>query len=157
MDKQQEALQRAHQRVGAISNAHVGREFEVRARAFFTGQGIALQPRHRVQIGVGALKKPHEFDLGCDEQKIVVECKSHRWTATANIPSAKLTVWNEAMYYFSLAPRDYRKVMFVLRDVCGRRALSLATHYLKNHAHLIPDDVEFWEYDEQTGAAERIR
>lgn len=157
MDNQQREHQRANQRVGAISNAHVGREFESRARAFFAGQGVALQARHKVKIGVGAVKKLHEFDLGCDEQKIVVECKSHRWTATANIPSAKLTVWNEAMYYFSLTPQDYRKVMFVLRDVCGRRSLSLASHYLRNHAHMIPDDVEFWEFDEQTGNADRVR
>jgi hypothetical protein len=156
MDDQQ-PYQRAHQRIGAISNAHVGREFELRAQAFFVAQGIILRPRHKVHIGIGAVKKPHEFDLGCDEQKVVIECKSHRWTATANIPSAKLTVWNEAMYYFSLAPADYRKVMFVLRDICGRRSLSLATHYLRNYAHLIPDDVEFWEYDELAGIAERVR
>ena len=28
------------------------------------------------------------------------------------MPSAKMTVWNEAMYYFHIAPKQYRKIMF---------------------------------------------
>lgn len=48
---------------------------------------------------MGKIKKKHSFDLGCKDKKIV-ECKSHKWTSGGNIPSAKLNVWNEAMYYF---------------------------------------------------------
>ncbi|CAN0624528.1 protein of unknown function [Burkholderia multivorans] len=61
------------------------------------------------------------------------------------------------MYYFSLAPAGYRKVMFVLRDECPKRRLTLAAYYLKTHGHLIPPDVEFWEYDEMTQDAACIR
>jgi hypothetical protein len=147
----------AHQRVDAISNAHVGREFEAHAREFFASQGIELEPHHKVKIGAGDLKKDHKFDLGCAERKIIVECKSSRWTRTSNIPSAKLTVWNEAMYYFSLAPNDYRKVMFVLRHECEKRSVTLAAYYLKNYGHLIPDGVEFWEYDETAQDAKCVR
>ncbi|MCA8114956.1 hypothetical protein [Burkholderia cepacia] len=146
-----------HQRVGAISNAHAGREFEASARRFFANRGIDLSQNLKVMVGISAQKKNHAFDLGCDERKIIVECKSHRWTSTSNIPSAKLTVWNEAMYYFSLAPTDYRKVMFVLRDECSKRGLTLATYYLKNYDHLIPPDVEFWEYDESAHDAVCVR
>jgi hypothetical protein len=143
----EETIQVPFQRVGAVSNAHVGRDFEISAMACFAQQGIVLQPNHEVLLGVGEVKKAHQFDLGCDAQKILVECKSHRWTAGSNIPSAKLTVWNEAMYYFHLAPADYRKIMFVLHDHCPRRQLSLATYYLQTYRHLIPHTVEFWEYD----------
>jgi hypothetical protein len=146
-----------HQRIGAISNAHAGREFEATARRFFANQGIDLRNNLKVMVGISAAKKNHAFDLGCDEQKILIECKSHRWTSTANIPAAKLTVWNEAMYYFSLAPREYRKVMFVLRDECSKRRLTLAAYYLRNYAHLVPPDVEFWEYDESARDALCIR
>jgi hypothetical protein len=108
-------------------------------------------------IGVSAQKKNHEFDLGCAEQKIIVECKSSKWTKGANIPSAKLTNWNEAMYCFSLAPTDYRKVMFVLRHECSKRGLTLAAYYLRKHGHFVPPEVEFWEYDETAHDAVCIR
>ncbi len=146
-----------HQRVGAISNAHVGRDFEANARLFFANQGIELNRNLKVMVGTGAQKKGHAFDLGCDAQRIIVECKSSTWTKGANIPSAKLTVWNEAMYYFSLAPSDYRKMMFVLRHECSKRGLTLAAYYLKNYGHLVPPDVEFWEYDEAARDAVCIR
>jgi len=143
------------QRIGAESNAHVGRAFEQATQLFFQTQGIHLQPRHRGLVGVGGVKKFHAFDLGCDQQRVLVECKSHRWTTGSNIPSAKMTVWNEAMFYFLLAPAGYRKIMFVLRHTCERRGVTLASYYLKNYSHLVPDDVEFWEYDEELGTAAR--
>lgn len=146
-----------HQRQGAISNAHVGTEFEAKVGAFLSVQGIVLRPRFNIQVGVSSLKKDHEFDLGCERQKIIVECKSHKWTKGTIVPSAKLTNWNEAMYYFSLAPTNYKKVMFVLRDECAKRGVTLATYYLRKHAHLVPPGVEFWEYDEATRDAMCIR
>ena len=72
---------------------------------------------HNFAVEVGLTdKKKHCFDLGSANPKIIVECKSHKWTAGANVPSAKMTVWNEAMYYFHLAPKAFRKILFVLHD-----------------------------------------
>ena len=71
------------------------------------------------------------------------------------MPSAKMTVWNEAMYYFYLAPIHFRKIMFVLKH--HRREESLATYYLRIHGHMIPNGVEFWEYDIERETGERIR
>lgn len=136
------------QRIGAKSNAHVGSAFEVLARQALTAAGIEVRPRFSVPIGVGPSKKPHEFDLGSDSAKIIVECKSHRWTTGGNTPSAKITVWNEVMFYFTLAPSDYRKILFVLRDVHASRQESLGEYYLRNHGHLVPQEAEIWEYDE---------
>ena len=51
------------------------------------------------------------------------------------------------MYYFLLSPPGFRKVLFVLRDVSEKRGESLAAYYVRNHSHLIPDDVEILEYD----------
>jgi len=48
------------------------------------------------------------------------------------------------MYYFALAPRHFRKIFFVLKDV--RRGESLADYYIRRYGHLIPGDVEIWEY-----------
>lgn len=104
------------QRVGALSNTQVGMDFEQVARACLAEKGIDVQRRFAVPVGVGDVKKPRSFDLGSEDPPVFVECKSHRWTAGKNSPSAKLTVWNEAMYYFTLAPPQYRRILFVLRN-----------------------------------------
>lgn len=149
-------MDKSFQRVGSTSNAHVGRVFEVCAQKFFAGRGLLLQSNLSVAVGVGQEKKPHAFDLGSNDPKVLVECKSHRWTSGGNVPSAKLTVWNEAMYYFFVAPRGYRKIMFVLKDLRPSNGESLSRYYLRTYGHLVPDGVEFWEYDESTGGAERV-
>ncbi|NET71369.1 MAG: hypothetical protein F6K62_10690 [Sphaerospermopsis sp. SIO1G2] len=84
------------QRIGAISNAHVGREFEEVAIAVFADKGITVQKDFYLDVGIGSIKKPRNFDLGSQQPSIIVECKAHRWTAGNNVPSAKMTVWNEA-------------------------------------------------------------
>jgi hypothetical protein len=140
-----------HQRVGSVSNAHVGREFEALANAHYLGaEAWRLQPNFPVQLGVGASKKSHRFDLGCEEEPILVECKSHSFTITGNMPSAKITVWNEAMYFFFLAPAKYRKILFVLEAKHERQRETLASCYARNYGHLIPSDVELVEYNIQT-------
>lgn len=149
-------MSQSFQRIGSISNAHVGRDFEEAARLFFAAEGIDLKPDIKVSVGVSSTKKLHAFDLGCDQKKILVECKSHRWTSGNNVPSAKMTVWNEAMYYFETAPKGYRKIFFVLRDWSEKHGVTLAQYYLRTYAHLVPPDVEFWEYDETTSKAEQI-
>lgn len=146
-------MQKPFQRIGSKSNAQVGRDFELIAQAFFSSKGVELERNHKVPVGISEKKKLHAFDLGCATQKWIVECKSHRWTSGQNVPSAKMTVWNEAMYYFHVAPPEYKKVMFVLHDLNPIRSESLMAYYLKTHRHLIPAGVEFWEYNEETGVA----
>ena len=41
------------------------------------------------------------------------------------MPSAKMTVWNEAMYYFHIAPALYWKIFFVLKHI--RKAASISS------------------------------
>jgi len=143
------------QRIGAISNAHAGSEFEGFVRQFFAAQGIPLEPNFKVEVGVSQLKKSHRFDLGSEAPAIVVECKSHNWTTGGNVPSAKITVWNEAMYYFYVAPAHFRKVLFTLKSTRGTQ--TLAAYYIRNFSHLIPQDVEIWEYDVIAHAAQRLK
>lgn len=139
------------QRIGALSNTQVGMDFEQAARTCLAEEGVEVRPSFAVPVGVGDLKKPHKFDLGSDDPPVIVECKSHRWTAGKNAPSAKLTVWNEAMYYFTLAPPEYRRILFVLRDHSEERGITLAEYYLQRYQHLVPANVELWEFDETAG------
>lgn len=55
------------QRVGAISNAHVGHDFEELVREHFRSEGLALVRGFKVPVGVGEKKKPRKFDWGSDE------------------------------------------------------------------------------------------
>ena len=148
-------MDRPFQRKGAISNTHVGREFEIKAREFFAQQDIMLSPNFALAIGVNG-KRPHKFDLGDQHRKVIVECKSHKWTEGGNTPSAKMRGWNEAMYLFYAAPSEYRKVLFVLRDYSHSKKQTLAEYYVRTNPHLIPPEVEIWEYDETTRTADKV-
>jgi hypothetical protein len=145
------------QRAGAISNAHVGRDFETIARDYFRDrEGLALQSCFPVSVGAGGVKKARRFDLGSEEPAVLVECKSHRWTETGNMPAAKMTVWNESMYYFHIAPSHFRKVLFVVRDTHPRRNESLAEYYVRTCPHLIPAGVCIMEFDETSGTVKAL-
>lgn len=116
------------QRVGSLSNARERNPWPLKYAQ--TASSNSLPTRgFKISVGVGNTKKPRKFDLGSDNPPILVECKSHAWTVGGNIPSAKMTVRNEAMYYFHMAPGSYRKVLFTLRSM--RADTSLAAHYVK--------------------------
>lgn len=135
------------QRAGAISNAHVGRDFEARARAILESQGLPLELNHKVPCGLSNKLKNHAFDLGSDDPPVIVECKCQTWTAGGNIPSAKMKNWAEAMFYFHMAPPHYRKIFFVERSLRNGRDKSLLAYFRRTQAHMIPADVEMWELD----------
>ena len=140
------------QREGSESNSHVGRKFEAAAQKYWSQEGISLENDYSVQIGFSR-KKGHKFDLGSDEPPVLVECKDHKWTESGNVPSGKFHAWNEAMYYFHLAPEKFRKILFVRRDFSAKQKESLAEYYVRTRGHLIPEDVEIWEYDERKSTA----
>jgi hypothetical protein len=145
------------QRSGSISNAHAGKDFEAKAKSFFAAQGVILDNNITLELGIEGKKKAHKFDLGNHTNKIIVECKSHTWTESENIPSAKMTTWDQAMYYFYAAPKGYRKIFFVLKHYSKKHKQTLAAYYLRINDHLIPSDVEFWEYDEVAKIGQRIK
>lgn len=141
--------QKLHQRIGAISNAHAGREFELAARVFLVSLGVQLEPNFSVPVG-HEHKKGHRFDLGSSTPPVLVECKSYSWTETGKSPSAKLRSLNEAMLHFMLAPADYRKMLVMQKTRHLGRRESLGTYYVRTQGHLIPPDVEIWELDTET-------
>lgn len=147
-------MDKLFQRKGAKSNTHVGKEFERAAKHFFAKQGLYFEKDISISIGING-KKPHKFDLGNLNEKILVECKSHKWTEGNNVPSAKITTWDQAMYLFYVTPTDYRKILFVLKDYSPKHKETLAEYYIRTKSHLIPKDVEIWEFDEYKNTAER--
>lgn len=148
MTREGELGDRPFQRIGAVSNTHAGRDFQDAVQLFLSRRGLALEYEFPVAVG-HAIKKLHRFDLGSVEPPVLVECKSYTWTAGGNSPSAKIRGLNEAMLLFSVAPAEYRKLLVMLRHL--RRDQSLASHWLRNHGHLVPPGVEIWELDIDTG------
>lgn len=144
------------QRKGVKSNSHAGKDFEEKIQLYLARKGIRLEKNIKLNIGIDSKKKKHAFDLGDSDSKIIVECKSHKWTEGGKVPSAKMTVWNEAMFYFSLVPIDYKKMFFVLRDYSKSRNKTLAEYYVGTYEHLIPKGVEIWEYTESTSDAFKV-
>lgn len=120
--------------------------FESAALEFFRREGnLNLSRPFPLIIGFGPSRKAHRFDLGSQQPALLVECKRHTWTKSGNPPSAKMSVWNEAMLYFSLVPSTCRRILFVKKSMVNNR--SLAQYYVDNYAHLIPPAVEVWEFD----------
>jgi hypothetical protein len=91
-------------RSGCATHSHPAGRRDQMARTI--GQGARFNVfsndssllKESIQQSFSAKKKIHCFDLAAANEKIIVECKSHRWRAGARVPSAKMTVWNEAMY-----------------------------------------------------------
>lgn len=137
------------QRVGALNNT----DFEEATRLFFAKTKIPLQPGFSEKVGY-RIKKSHKFDLGSKEPPILVECKSYTWTSGGNSPSAKIRGLNEVMLLFSLAPKRYRKILFVLKHL--RKDVSLASHYIKTQGHLIGPGIEIWEFDLEKKHGEQV-
>lgn len=134
------------QRIGGISNAVTGRNFENTSKIYLENLlSRTLVLGKKVEIGISKTKKLHKFDLG--DEETIIECKTHRWTTGDYVPSAKLTVWNEAMYYFSLAPKSFIKIFIIEKHISEKRNNTLGLYYIKIFGHLIPDDVEIWEFD----------
>jgi hypothetical protein len=142
------------QRVGAISNTHVGRDFKEAVRqSLAESEGLVLEDEFPELVGVRE-KKSHKFDLGCGRQKILVECKAYTWTSGGYSPSAKIRSLNEAVLLFSAAPFGYRKMLFIQKDF--RKSLTLAAHYVKSQGHLVGADVEIWQFDMVGKVGERV-
>ena len=150
------------QRSGSNSNSEVGSKFEDMAREYFRKSnilhkdGVELQKPFHLHIGISRKKDDHKFDLGSKQPPVLVECKDRKWLASGDVPSGTTCAFTEAMYFFHLAPKGYRKILFARRDYNTKKKESLVGHYVKNRGHLIPDDVEVWEYDETKSRAVKV-
>lgn len=113
----------------------------------------------KLKLHADSKEGEHKFDLVSREYGLIIECKCHTWTAGDNCPSAKMSVWNEAMYYFYLANEKYKKLQ--INILCVRKAHktekklkgatisseSLAEYYIRNKRHYIPKMTYILEFD----------
>ena len=140
-----------------MSNREKGDAFARRVGQYLKHKGHRVKPDYSVEVGLRNLrKKAHRFDYG--SKSLLVECKFYDWTAGGNSPSAKISTLNESMIYFHAAPSSFRKMAFISKT--GKNGIrnpeTLAERYVRMYGHLVPDDVEVWEFDGETLVARQL-
>jgi hypothetical protein len=61
------------------------------------------------------------------------------------------------MYFFHLAPRHFKKILFVLEARHSRQPETLAEYYVRINGHLIPDDVIIIEFNPNSKATRQVK
>ena len=141
------------QRHGMVSNANsenprIGREFQEKVKQWFeTNAQLHFELEYPILIGLPA--KPHKFDIVDESENIVIECKAYTYTSTGNIPSAKLTTLNEAIFYFSFLPSQTKKILVMAYATHPKRKETLAEYYVRINGHLLGDE-KVWEFNPDT-------
>ena len=95
--------------------------------------------RSEVGIGIGNPPKRHHFDLADPYAEVAVECKALTWTASGNMPSAKITTAREAVFYLQWLPDDWTKVLAMSRSLRPGYDESLAEYFVRLNGHLLGD------------------
>lgn len=139
-----------------MTNKEKGDAFRQKVAEYLANQGMNLSSEYRVDVGLSSkYRKQHPFDLGNSE--VLIECKYYDWTEGDNNPSAKLSTLNEAMLYLYTAPTRFKKKVFVKQTLQKgkRQRETLVQYYVRQYKHFIPDDVEVWEFNDETQKAEK--
>jgi hypothetical protein len=131
-----------------MSNKEIGDKFRDTVKKYLSIQGHKLEPEYGVEIGYGQSKKIHYFDLG--NELDLIECKKYSWTEGGNNPSAKLSTLIEAVHIYCAAPKSYNKKIFVFKTSKKgiRNPETLVEYFIRSYGHLIPEDIEIWEFDD---------
>jgi hypothetical protein len=85
----------------------------------------------------------HEFDLVSEDETIVGECKSYKWTEGGNYPQGKVSTANEAVFYLSRV--NAREKFLIFKEDASLRGKSLPEVYVSRSNGLM-DDVEVYKY-----------
>ena len=99
-----------------------------------------------VGIGIGDPPKRHRFDLVDPNTNAVVECKAFTWTSSGNMPSAKITIAREAVFYLQWLPEEWTKILAMSRSLRAGYDESLAEYFVRLNSHLL-GDVNVMEVD----------
>ena len=132
-------------------NPKMGKEFEEKVSKILTERySIKFET---LAIPIGKPSKEHKFDLVSEDKKYIVECKCYSWTEGGNIPSAKMAILNEAVFYLSHVSKDKDRWIVMKKDFSIERQKTLARYYFQINQHLL-DGVKIWEVDESGNISE---
>lgn len=131
-----------------LSNTERGKAFQLRCRdALKRALCREFELEVPIQIGGG---KPHFFDLATKEHDVVVECKAFSFTASGNIPSAKITALREATIYLRFVPGNIKRILVVKHDPRPKRGETLGLYFVRLNANFL-DQITVLEMPESGG------
>jgi hypothetical protein len=122
------------------SNWQRGKAFQLIAREAVE-RLIAEPVGLEISIPIGVPPKTRLFDLASATKRIVGECKAFSWTASGNVPSAKITTLREACQYLRLLPDGTTRLLLMARSVHPRTGEPLADYFCRLNTHLLGDVV----------------
>ena len=122
-----------------------GADFQKRVQNWLINK-YGLEFELEKKIAIGEPPKEHKFDIVCSTRKIAVECKRYTWTQSGNVPSAKMGFVNEAAFYLTFLPEEYKKYIVLMHSYNIKRNESLAEYYYRTYKHLL-GDIHILEYD----------
>lgn len=132
-------------------NPIIGAEFQEQVRKWFEDHyDKPFVSEQKIAIGVCSdNKKDHKFDIVAEDETVAIECKRYTWTASGNVPSAKMGFTNEATLYLSLLPDTYEKYIVMLYSYNAKRGETLAEYYYRTNNHLL-GEIKIAEYNPET-------
>ncbi len=98
-------------------------------------------------VAIGNPPKNHSFDLVSKDDKIIIECKCYSWTKTDKVPSAKISILDEAVLYMRSAPAGSQKIIVMDKAYSTTHKCTLAKYFVDKKGHLL-EDVKVVEIDE---------
>ena len=136
-------------------NPKIGREFQEKVKRWLeANERLRFELERPILIGCPA--KLHKFDIADKSESMVIECKSYTYTSTGNIPSAKLTTLNEAIFYFSFLPTETKKILIMAYAIHPKRKETLAEYYIRIYGHLL-GNVKVWEFNPDNNEMRMIK
>jgi hypothetical protein len=82
------------------------------------------------------------FDLATPERDVVAECKAFGWTATGNVPAAKISTLREAVAYLRALPDGTTRYLIIKRSERIGKSETLAEYFVRlNEESLGPVNV----------------
>jgi len=123
-----------------LSNTERGKAFQIHCGAALKR---ALSRDFDLEVPIEIFGgKLHSFDLATKERDIVAECKSYTFTATGNIPSAKITTLREAAMYLQSIQGNVTRLLIVKYAPHPKRGETLGRYFVRlNTNHLERLDV----------------
>jgi hypothetical protein len=134
-------------------NPGKGRDFQ-RLAADLLGRKLGVRFKLDHPLAIGSPPKTHRFDLVSEDGNYVGECKNYSWTATGNMPSAKMAFLNEAVLYLSHVPSEREKFIAMRVARHERRKETLVEYYLRTYRHLL-SGITLYEIDPGTREVRR--
>lgn len=122
------------------SHFEIGRRFQEHVRERL--QRIFHEPFDiEIDLPIGTPPKLHPFDIVSRSRSVVCECKAYTWTASGNVPSAKITHLREALGYLNQLHGEVIRILAVQRATHERQRESLGEHFVRVNGTVIGDVV----------------